>query len=127
MFRRPPRTTLTDTRFPDTTLFRSLSAFKAWEDEFASIFDHKPVSRRLSGGVPTLDRNDHLRGISVNSRSTELTLTTYQTLAHMEDEFRTFLMRVAPRGMVVLDEAHSIKSSSEKRRVGRECVSMCRY
>src|SRR3546814_4835504 len=76
MFRRPPRTTLTDTRFPDTTLFRSLSSFKAWEDEFASIFDHKPVSRRLSGGVPTLDRTDHLRGISVNSRSTELTLTT---------------------------------------------------
>lgn len=88
-----------------------LSSFKAWEDEFASIFNHKPVSRRLSGSVPTLDRTDHLRGISVNSRSTELTLTTYQTLANMEDEFRTFLMRVAPRAMVVLDEAHYIKSA----------------
>src|SRR3546814_17714896 len=29
----------------------------------------------------------------------------------MEDEFRTFLMRVAPRAMVVLDEAHYIKSA----------------
>src|SRR3546814_10975209 len=75
------------------------SSFKAWEDEFASIFDHKPVSRRLSGGVPTLDRTDHLRGISVNSRSTELTLTTYPTLANMR---------------------------SEERRVGKECVSTCR-
>ncbi|WP_374427054.1 SNF2-related protein [Paracoccus sp. (in: a-proteobacteria)] len=88
-----------------------LSSFKAWEDEFASIFNHKTVSRRLSGGVSTLDRTDHLRGISVNSRSTELTLTTYQTLANMEEEFRTFLIRVAPRAMMVLDEAHYIKSA----------------
>ncbi|WP_133366177.1 DEAD/DEAH box helicase [Qipengyuania sediminis] len=87
-----------------------LSSFKAWEDEFASIFNLKPVSRRLSGGVSTLDRTDHLRGISVNSRSTELTLTTYQTLANMEEEFRTFLTRVGTRAMVVLDEAHYIKS-----------------
>lgn len=88
-----------------------LASFKAWEDEFASIFGHKPVARRLSGGVPTSDRTDHLRGISVNSRSTELTLTTYQTLANMEEEFRTFLIRVASRTMVVLDEAHYIKST----------------
>lgn len=88
-----------------------LSSFKAWEDEFESIFNHKAASRRLSGGVPTLDRIDHLRGISVNSRSTELTLTTYQSLANMEEEFRTFLMRVVPRAMVVLDEAHYIKSA----------------
>src|SRR3546814_8798095 len=126
MIRRPPRSTRTDTLFPYTTLFRSyaylkslppedpksvdrllivgpLSSFKAWEDEFASIFDHKPVSRRLSGGVPTLDRTDHLRGISVNSRSTELTLTTYQPLTNMDDAFRTFLMRVPTQSMVVLD------------------------
>src|SRR5690606_10575495 len=37
-------------------------------------------------------------------------LTTYQTLANMEDEFRTFLKHVGPRAMVVLDEAHYIKS-----------------
>lgn len=88
-----------------------LSSFKAWEDEFEAIFSHKPVARRLSGGVPTSDRTDHLRGISVTSRSTELTLTTYQTLANMEEEFRTFLIRVASRTMVVLDEAHYIKSA----------------
>lgn len=87
-----------------------LSSFKAWEDEFASIFGRKPAVRRLSGGVPALERADHLRGITVASRSTELTLTTYQTLANMEDEFRTFLKHVGPRAMVVLDEAHYIKS-----------------
>jgi SNF2 family DNA or RNA helicase len=39
-----------------------------------------------------------------------LTLTTYQTLANSEEEFRVFLKHVAPRAMVVLDEAHYIKS-----------------
>ncbi|MEO0464378.1 MAG: DEAD/DEAH box helicase [Pseudomonadota bacterium] len=88
-----------------------LSSFKAWEDEYASIFERKPVSRRLSGSVPNADRIDHLRGITIVSRETELTLTTYQTLANMEEEFRTFLLRVGPRAMVVLDEAHYIKSA----------------
>lgn len=86
-----------------------LSSFKAWEDEYASIFAKKPLSRRISGGVALGDRVDHLRGITTTSRSTELTLTTYQTLANMEDDFRTFLKHVGPRTMVVLDEAHYIK------------------
>ncbi len=87
-----------------------LSSFKAWEDEFASIFEGAAVAKRLEGGVAIDDRVEHLRGISVKSRSTELTLTTYQTLANMEEEFRNFLQHVAPRAMVVLDEAHYIKS-----------------
>ncbi|MER9260826.1 DEAD/DEAH box helicase [Mesorhizobium sp. M0217] len=87
-----------------------LSSFKAWEDEYASIFGNKPPSRRISGGIAALDRTDHLRGITITSRSTELTLTTYQTLANMEDEFRIFLKHVGPRTMMVLDEAHYIKS-----------------
>jgi SNF2 family DNA or RNA helicase len=87
-----------------------LSSFKAWEDEFAAIFGRKAASRRISGGLPTLERVDHLRGITTSARSTELTLTTYQTLANMEEEFRTFLKHVGPRTMMVLDEAHYIKS-----------------
>jgi len=87
-----------------------LSSFKAWEDEFVSIFQRAAVAKRLAGGVAAVDRSDHLRGITVTSRATELTLTTYQTLANMEEEFRTFLKHVGPRAMVVLDEAHYIKS-----------------
>jgi SNF2 family DNA or RNA helicase len=87
-----------------------LSSFKAWEDEYASIFLRRAKSRRISGGIPFAERVDHLRGITTSSRSTELTLTTYQTLANMEEEFRTFLKHVGPRTMVVLDEAHYIKS-----------------
>lgn len=87
-----------------------LSSFKAWEDEFAAIFERSPISKRLAGSVSTADRIDHLRGVSVASRATELTLTTYQMLANMEEEFRIFLRHVGPRTMVVLDEAHYIKS-----------------
>lgn len=86
-----------------------LSSFKAWEDEYASIFLRRAASRRISGAVAVAERVDHLRGITISSRSTELTLTTYQTLAKMEEEFRTFLKHVGPRTMVVLDEAHYIK------------------
>jgi|TARA_R100000049_G_C1957194_1_gene116239 SNF2 family DNA or RNA helicase len=87
-----------------------LSSFKAWEDEFVSIFGRRPTSRRISGAVAPAVRVDYLRGITPGSRSTEVTLTTYQTLAKTEDEFRTFLKHVSPKSMVVLDEAHYIKS-----------------
>lgn len=101
-----------DARLVDRLLIVGpLSSFKAWEDEYASIFGRAANAKRISGGLVREERVEHLRGISVSSRSTELTLTTYQTLANMEDEFRAFLQHVAPRAMVVLDEAHYIKSS----------------
>ncbi|QBX99472.1 DEAD/DEAH box helicase [Rhodophyticola sp. CCM32] len=88
-----------------------LSSFKAWEDEFAAIFQRSALAKRISGQISMDARIEHLRGISVASRTTELTLTTYQTLANMEEEITTFLQHVGTRAMVVLDEAHYIKSS----------------
>jgi SNF2 family DNA or RNA helicase len=88
-----------------------LSSFKAWEDEYLAIFGHKPASKRISGVVPSRERVDHLHGITTESRATELTLTSYQTLANTEEGFRIFLRHVGPRTMVVLDEAHNIKST----------------
>ncbi|HEV7659705.1 MAG TPA: DEAD/DEAH box helicase [Allosphingosinicella sp.] len=98
-----------------------LSSFKAWEDEFKEIFGRKPNSRRISGATPLVDRSDHLRGISVGSRQVELTLTSYQTMANLEDDFRVFLSRGDPRIMMVLDEAHYIKSAD-----GRQANSALR-
>lgn len=88
-----------------------LSSFKAWEDEYFEIFGEKPKAQRISGAIIKDDRIAHLRGIGPHARSIEVTLTSYQTLATMEEEFQTFLRHVAPRAMVVLDEAHYIKSS----------------
>ena len=86
------------------------SSFKAWEDEYLAVFGVKPISRRVSGVISREGRADHLRGITMDSRRTELTLTTYQSLANSEEDFLVFLKNVNPRTMMVLDEAHYIKS-----------------
>lgn len=86
-----------------------LSSFKAWEDEYQEIFERPPKSKRISGAVPPGDRADYLRGISVDAEAIELTLTSYATLANSEDSFATFLRR-GPATMMVMDEAHYIKS-----------------
>lgn len=100
-----------DEKFVDRLLIVGpLSSFKAWEDEYKAIFGLAPASKRISGALPAKERGDHLRGISAGSRTVELTLTTYQTLANSEEDFRIFLKHVTPRTMVVLDEAHYIKS-----------------
>lgn len=101
-----------DPKFVDRLLIVGpLSCFKAWEDEYEEIFGEEADARRIAGNVPMSERQDHLRGISVGSRSVELTLTTYATLANMEQDFRTFLTNVSPRTMIILDEAHYIKSA----------------
>lgn len=87
-----------------------LSSFKAWEDEYEEIFQAKAKSRRISGAMTASVRADHLRGIIPASRDVELTLTSYQTLAYSEEDFRIFLANPAYRTMMVLDEAHYIKS-----------------
>lgn len=85
------------------------ASFKAWDDEYLEIFGRSAESFRIFGEISKEDRSDYLRGVSINSRDTELTLTSYATLASSEDEFRTFLLNSSKRTMVVLDEAHYIK------------------
>jgi SNF2 family DNA or RNA helicase len=87
-----------------------LASFKAWEDEYAEIFKRKPLSKRISGVMPTRERSDYLKGIAHGARDIEITLTSYQTLANSEDDFRIFLSRPGCRTMMVLDEAHYVKN-----------------
>ncbi|WP_426046096.1 DEAD/DEAH box helicase [Brevundimonas sp. TWP3-1-2b1] len=87
-----------------------LSSFKAWEDEFEAIFLRRANSKRISGAVPITERTDHLRGIIPGSREVELTLTSYPTLVNNEEDFRVLLRR-GGRVMMVLDEAHYVKSA----------------
>jgi SNF2 family DNA or RNA helicase len=86
-----------------------LSSFKAWEDEYEDITERRPKSKRIAGFTLPAVRRDYLKGISFADRDTELTLTTYSTLANNEEEFRRFLGRSDRRVMMVLDEAHNIK------------------
>ncbi|EIX9399513.1 TPA: DEAD/DEAH box helicase [Pseudomonas aeruginosa] len=87
-----------------------LSSFKAWEDEYEQIFNRRPLMKRVSGGMPAVERSDFLRGITFGSRDVEVVLTSYQTLASSEEDFRVFLSRKDRRTMMVLDEAHYIKN-----------------
>lgn len=87
-----------------------LSSFKAWEDEYEQIFNRRPLMKRVSGGMPAVERSDFLRGITYGSRDVEIVLTSYQTLASSEEDFRAFLSRKDRSTMMVLDEAHYIKN-----------------
>ncbi len=88
-----------------------LSSFKAWEDEYAEIFLRPAIAKRISGAVPVSERADYLRGVALGARDVTLTLTSYPTLANLEEEFRVFLRRPGSRVMMVMDEAHYIKSA----------------
>lgn len=99
-----------DTRAIDRLLIVGpLSSFKAWEDEYKEIFLQKPNSKRLVASMPAEKKVEYLHGIDPDSRRCELTLTSYPTIASLEEEFRVFLRNPATRTMMVLDEAHYIK------------------
>jgi SNF2 family DNA or RNA helicase len=88
-----------------------LSAFGAWEKEFSKIYGRRALSKRLSGEITPGEREEYLKGISLESNRTEITLTSYPTLANNRDDFEYFLNSGSRRVMLVLDEAHYIKSS----------------
>src|SRR3546814_18542763 len=101
MRRRPPRSTRTDTLFPDTTLFRSAvaDAVKAVADEIGATSAQVALAWVLA--------NPAVASPLVGAR----------TLRQLEDNIGAL--------NVVLSEADKARRS-EERRVGKECVSTCR-
>src|SRR3546814_12061640 len=103
MIRRPPRSTRTDTLFPYTTLFRS-KAMKRFYTEAAAVPQDEGFGIALDG-----------RPVRTPGRA----LLTAPTLALAERIAREWAEqgeKIEPRAM-----------RSEERRVGKECVSTCRY
>src|SRR3546814_18360019 len=99
MIRRPPRSTLTDTLFPYTTLFRS--------------------------GCAAKDRNACKAALS---RAEGLCSETAKASAVSTDEFENAAAE-SSGVRILRSAAHRAGESnrSEERRVGQECVSKCRY
>src|SRR3546814_12398369 len=97
MIRRPPRSTRTDTLFPYTTLFRSLSGV-----------GKRPGAAGLSWSLPPA--RGRVEGILAGGHHG---YASWQPPAP-----RARRLREEPR-----DEKHG---RSEERRVGKECVSTCR-
>jgi SNF2 family DNA or RNA helicase len=86
-----------------------LASFKAWKDEFRTCFGRPARMRRIAGFTPMHERRNYLRGLEHEDEPTDLTVTTYATLASTPEDFARFLGLPNRRTMVVLDEAHNIK------------------
>src|SRR3546814_16973152 len=114
MVRRPPRSTRTDTLFPYTTLFRSLG--------FHIIGGHRQL--RGAGGAH--------HGCALRPHFVQLAEATLITLAPGSDtalqpmcfDLQLCVKLVRRARLLGLDFLHP---RSEERRLGKECVSTCRY
>src|SRR3546814_14393304 len=106
MIRRPPRSTRTDTLFPYTTLFRSAVDRRPWTVDYL----HSQRDSLFSG------KSNFVNPMEYSRR--KFLRTTGQTVAGAG------LLSALPWDVIARDKA---RISSEERRVGKECVSKCRY
>lgn len=83
-----------------------LSSFAPWEAEYEECFGTKVESKRLSG-ISLEAKKQYL----YDNNPKEITLLAYQSVSPIVDELRYFLRK--HRVMVVLDEAHKIKNTSD--------------
>src|SRR3546814_14175454 len=102
MIRRPPRSTRTDTLFPYTTLFRSCLS-RSRPDEAGADGERSPAARagQAEGGARHPKKSRRLLREGLDMR--------FQFIAKHRGIWPVAWMR------------------SEERRVGKECVSTCRY
>src|SRR3546814_15005913 len=107
MIRRPPRSTRTDTLFPSTTLFRSVH-HGALHRRAAGLLDHQqlPVDRAAAVDVPQVPAAQGGPGEVTDAAP---------------DDDHAERARKLIAGPIAF-----LKSRSEARRVGKECVSTCR-
>lgn len=82
-----------------------LSSFGPWESEYEECFGIKANSQRINGKMSTDLKKQYFYG-----RTAELTLISYQSVINLEEEIEYYLQN--NQVMVVLDEAHKVKSTS---------------
>src|SRR3546814_18783794 len=107
MIRRPPRSTRTDTLFPYTTLFLRILLY--------GDSDFTPADRFVQAiGFSGLCRNSRVTSSG----------GAYRRCGRRQSALVE--LGVHPLATIGLDEACD-RARSEERRVGKECVSTCRY
>ncbi len=96
-----------DKKYVDRLLIISpLSAFGPWELEYEECFGEKPITRRLNGKVPIEEKKQYLYSLN----PARITLLSYASVPSLKQELIYFLKN--NKVMVVLDEAHKIKNTS---------------
>src|SRR3546814_18422112 len=121
MIRRPPRSTRTDTLFPYTTLFRSI---ECREIEFAE--------RQLQPAMQKVPRADRGARARVARHRVGRHAEQLERKAPLQAEGMERGAPGQPRDRIgdAVAERDSFvggTARSEERRVGKECVRMCRY
>lgn len=97
-----------------------LSSFAPWENEYEECFGIEPKSKRLSG-ISLEAKKQYL----YDNNPAEIILLAYQSVASIVDELKHFLRKY--RVMVVLDEAHKIKNTSENSVYAQAVMSLAQY
>src|SRR3546814_17491701 len=133
MIRRPPRATRTDTLFPYTTLFRSHApGFAVLEAIARQLSDDIWVcapSEEQSGAGHSLTLSRPVRVRQHGTRRWSCTGTPTDSvmvaIGKLMPEKPDLILSGVNRGANLGDDV--TYSRSEERRVGKECVSTCRY
>lgn len=96
-----------DKKYVDRLLIISpLSAFGPWELEYEECFGKKPITKRLNGKVSIEEKKQYLYSLN----PARITLLSYASVPSLKEELIYFLRN--NKVMVVLDEAHKIKNTS---------------
>src|SRR3546814_11383343 len=113
MIRRPPRSTRTDTLFPYTTLFRSRA--HGHDRGWWSRADRRHESAPVQTPIVTAEQ--------------QANLATRDARERLERGLRRGRDAVVDPGQAVAfaERLQAVRQRSEERRVGKECVSTCRY
>src|SRR3546814_13554049 len=116
MIRRPPRSTRTDTLFPYTTLFRSLP----------NEMPHFPQAQRRGDGEPHPGRHqaEHGAGRIEFEGSGNVVPQQVQVDVDVVLDYRPGAVAYERPGAAQAIKRGTV--SSEERRVGQACASMCR-
>src|SRR3546814_12463566 len=120
MIRRPPRSTRTDTLFPYTTLFRSVAPRLTG----LNLGDHRSVA---------LVERDQIGGAGFEPPATERGVEGVRMVTDEADVVHVRRYDCARRAAQprsrgrVLSLSHPVMRRAEERRVGKDCVSTCRY
>src|SRR3546814_15559098 len=115
MIRRPPRSTLTDTLFPYTTLFRSDPVVFFGSFSYLHNFKREDVSRTVLTGAPEGFPQTTTEFIGEVDAGDIIGFNIGVGLAPNE------------RAAISLGYDQSLVGRSAERRVGNECVSTCMY